>query len=110
VSFNFSIEGFSFSFGDGGFSVGPSRPSGTARACFYEDVNFRGDSFCLRPGQSLRSLGDWNDEISSIDLSGGAEALVCEDATADCSLKTLCGGPRSGGRLSWRRPLLRARC
>jgi uncharacterized protein YgiM (DUF1202 family) len=79
VSFSFSIEGFSFSFGDGGFSVGPSRPSSTARVCFYEDVNFRGDSFCLRPGQSLRSLGNWNDEISSIDVSGGAEALVCED-------------------------------
>jgi uncharacterized protein YraI len=80
VSFSFSIEGFSFSFGDSGFSVGPSRPSSTARVCFYEHVNFGGDSFCLRPGQSLRSLGAWNDEISSIDVRGGAEALVCEDA------------------------------
>jgi len=79
VSVSFSIEGFSFSFGDGSFSVGPSRPSSAARACFYEDANYRGDHFCLRPGQSLRTLGSWNDEISSIDLSGGAEALVCED-------------------------------
>jgi len=79
VSVSFSIEGFSFSFGDGSFSVGPSRPSSAARVCFYEDVNYRGDSFCLRPGQNLRTLGNWNDEISSINVSGGAEALVCED-------------------------------
>ncbi len=83
VSFSFSIEGFSFSFGDGSFSVGPSRPSSTARVCFYEDVNFRSNRFCLRPGQSLRSLGDWNDEISSIDVSGGAEALVSEHVRYD---------------------------
>lgn len=79
VSVSFSIEGFSFSFGGGNFSVGSSRPSNTARVCFFEDVNYRGDSFCLRPGQSLRTLGNWNDEISSINVSGSAEALVCED-------------------------------
>jgi len=78
VSLSFSIEGFSFSFGDGSFSIGTSRPSSTARVCFYEDVNYGGDRFCLRPGQSLRALGDWNDEISSINVNGGAEALVCE--------------------------------
>ncbi|WP_420828370.1 SH3 domain-containing protein [Devosia salina] len=78
VSLSFSIEGFSFSFGDGGFSIDPAPSSSTARVCFYEDVNFRGDGFCLRPGQNLRSLGDWNDEISSIDVRAGAEALVCE--------------------------------
>lgn len=75
----FSIEGFSLSFGDGSFSFRSSRPSRLARACFYEDVNFGGDGFCLRPGQTMNSLGDWNDQISSIDIQGGAEALVCAD-------------------------------
>lgn len=80
ISFGFSIEGFNFSFGGGSFTVGPTPPSSTARVCFYQEVGYRGDGFCLLPGQSLSSLGSWNDEISSIDVRGGAQALVCEDA------------------------------
>jgi uncharacterized protein YraI len=85
VSIQFSIPGFSISIGDGGFDFDrpgrPGRPGfpGTRdRVCFYEHVDFGGDSFCVRPGERLRALGDWNDRISSIRVRGDAEALVCE--------------------------------
>jgi hypothetical protein len=41
-------------------------------ACFYRDINFRGEYFCLRAGEVVESLpGDMNDEISSIRTFGG---------------------------------------
>ena len=82
VSIGFSVPGFSFQIGNGGFDIRPDRPGRPGRndqVCFYEDNNFRGDSFCARPGERLRSLGNWNDEISSIRVRGNAEALVCQD-------------------------------
>lgn len=79
VSFSFSIPGFSFYIGDGrDFDFRPIRPDYRSRVCFYEHVNYGGDRFCLRPGQSRRTLGEWNDEISSIRVFGNAEAQVCE--------------------------------
>jgi len=56
----------------------PDRPR-NARVCFYEDFNYNGRSFCARPGQGDRRLGNWNDRISSIRVFGGASAYVCED-------------------------------
>ncbi|MHB1166743.1 MAG: SH3 domain-containing protein [Candidatus Nanopelagicales bacterium] len=79
ISLSFGIPGFTITFGDGGFGTRPPRPGTTARVCFYEDVNYGGDRFCMRPGESLRRLGSWNDEISSIRVFGGAEALACRD-------------------------------
>ena len=82
VSVSFSIPGFSFSIGDGDFDrPRPSRPDRPGRGdqvCFYEHVNYGGDSFCARPGERIRSLGAWNDRISSIRVRGFAEAQVCE--------------------------------
>lgn len=79
VSIQFSIPGFSLSFGDRGFFIDrPPRRDRRDRVCFYEHVNYEGDRFCMRPGQRERSLGAWNDRISSIRVRGGAEALVCE--------------------------------
>lgn len=80
VDIEFSIPGFSFSIGDGRdrWTGRPGRPGRGGQVCFYEDVNYRGDQFCMRPGQSRSSLGNWNDEISSIRVRGGAEARVCE--------------------------------
>ncbi|WP_421759270.1 SH3 domain-containing protein [Devosia sp.] len=82
VSIGFSVPGFSFQIGNGGFDIRPDRPTRPGRndqVCFYEDNNFRGDSFCARPGERLSSIGNWNDEISSIRVRGNAEALVCQD-------------------------------
>jgi Peptidase inhibitor family I36 len=56
---------------------GPEPRSG---ACFYEDVNFRGDYFCLSAGSSLRALSPgMNDRISSIRVFGNAEVRIYED-------------------------------
>lgn len=80
VNIGFSIPGFSFQIGNGGFDIRPGRPGrpGRDQVCFYERPNFRGDSFCARPGDDIARLGSWNDEISSIRVSGDARALVCE--------------------------------
>lgn len=76
VSIQLSIPGFSISVGDGDFFPGPI--VGGGRVCFYEHINYGGDRFCMSSGQSRRSLGDWNDEISSIRVYDDAEALVCQ--------------------------------
>ncbi|WP_055045343.1 peptidase inhibitor family I36 protein [Devosia sp. A16] len=81
VSIGFNVPGFSFQIGSGGFDIRPGRPGGNRdRVCFYEDTNFRGDSFCARPGERLARLGRWDDTIRSIEVRGDAQALVCERA------------------------------
>lgn len=81
VSIGFNVPGFSFQIGSGGFDIRPGRPGGSRdRVCFYEDTNFRGDSFCARPGERLARLGRWDDTIRSIEVRGDAEAMVCERA------------------------------
>jgi len=48
-------------------------------ACFYIDADYRGDSFCLNSGQSLRSVENrFNDQISSIRIFGRARVVVYE--------------------------------
>lgn len=84
VSIGFSVPGFSFQFGSGGFDLRPGRPIRERdRACFYERSNFRGDSFCARPGERLARLGRWDREISSIQIQGDAEVLICERTNFD---------------------------
>jgi uncharacterized protein YraI len=80
VSVGFSVPGFSFQVGNGGFDVRPGRPGrpGRDEVCFYSRANFNGDSFCAKPGDDIARLGRWDDEISSIRIRGDARALVCE--------------------------------
>lgn len=80
VNIGFSVPGFSFQIGNGGFDIRPGRPvrPGRDEVCFYERPNFRGDSFCAEPGDDIARLGRWNDQISSIRVRGDARALVCE--------------------------------
>jgi hypothetical protein len=78
VGISFSIPGFSFSIGDPGFDRRPIRPGRGSQVCFFEDINYGGDSFCARSGENIASLGRWNDRISSIRVRGDADALVCE--------------------------------
>jgi hypothetical protein len=78
VGISFNIPGFRIEFGDTDFDHRPRGRGRGHRVCFYEHVNYEGDSFCMRPGERTRSLGDWDDEISSIRVRGDAEALVCE--------------------------------
>jgi uncharacterized protein YraI len=101
---NFNIPGFNFSIGEGGFDRPdrPNRPNRPGRdrdeVCFYEDVNFGGDSFCARPGERIRSLGQWNDRISSIRVRGDAQALVCEHDGFDGRCVTVNRNARDLGR------------
>ena len=85
---------FSFSFGVGGdgkpsISIGIGNqpkpkplpePVEEDQVCFYRNANFNGPSFCVEPGDSDDALsGNWNDSISSIEVFGNADVLVCRD-------------------------------
>jgi Peptidase inhibitor family I36 len=49
-------------------------------ACFYKDINYRGDYFCVPRGSSVRQVPrGTNDKISSIRLFGGATVTVYRD-------------------------------
>jgi len=68
--------------GGGGIGPGPSN----RQACFYESPNFRGRSFCARPGESDSNLGSWNNRISSIAIRGFTTVQVCTDRRfTDCT-------------------------
>ena len=50
-------------------------------ACFYEDVNFRGDYFCVGQGERLTSLpSGMGDKISSVRVFGSSEVTVFRDS------------------------------
>jgi Peptidase inhibitor family I36 len=49
-------------------------------ACFFEDRDFGGRYFCVRPGDDLRSIpSGMNDRVSSIRLLGVSEVTVFRD-------------------------------
>ena len=80
-----------------GFTIGPSGPSlsincGDAppppapppppdeeevQACFYVGANLTGASFCMDEGTKNSLNGTFNDKISSVELTGGAQATLC---------------------------------
>lgn len=86
---------FSFSFGVGAdgkpsFSIGvgnggpviveDDEEDEDPEVCFYKSKNFQGSALCTEPGDSDDSLpGTWDNNISSIEVFGGAEVLVCRD-------------------------------
>jgi hypothetical protein len=50
------------------------------KVCFYVDENYRGDSFCANPGESMRNIGErFNDRISSIRIPRGVEVTIFDD-------------------------------
>jgi hypothetical protein len=52
-----------------------------AGVCFFENKNFRGRYFCVRPGERLQSLpAGMGDEISSLRIVGGVEVTVFRDS------------------------------
>ena len=56
------------------------RPYPRAGACFFTDSDFRGNRFCVRLGDRLGRLpGNFGDNISSIQLFGGARVVVFND-------------------------------
>src|SRR5271156_985505 len=56
------------------------RPYPKAGACFFTNAGFGGNRFCVRRGDRLPSLpGNFGDNISSIQLFGGARVVVLND-------------------------------
>jgi hypothetical protein len=49
-------------------------------ACFYEDANFQGNSFCVNAGETLQAMPrGMNDRVSSIRTFGRSEVTVYRD-------------------------------
>ena len=48
-------------------------------ACFYSDIEFRGEAICLAAGQDAASLGEMGDRIRSIEIIGNAQTQVFND-------------------------------
>jgi hypothetical protein len=48
-------------------------------ACFYKEPGFQGAFFCLHRGESLDSMGNYGDKISSIRVFGNARVAVFDD-------------------------------
>lgn len=81
VPFSFGMTmgpgGPTISFGVGDAPVPPPAPP---QACFFKGPNYTGESFCAVPGESDGGMaGGWNDNISSVSLSGGAKVKLCVD-------------------------------
>ena len=61
-------------------------------ACFYMDSDYRGDSFCMNAGESLRNVEDrYNDKISSVRVFGNAQVIVYEHDNFGGASRTLTG-------------------
>jgi len=57
-----------------------SRPNPRRGACFYTSYGFQGNHFCVRGGDSLPRLpGNFGDNISSIQIFGGARVQIFND-------------------------------
>ena len=55
-------------------------PTPGSGVCFYNDANFRGEYFCAKPGEDIRSMPPgMNDRISSIRIFGNTEVTVFRD-------------------------------
>lgn len=53
--------------------------TGPTRVCFYDRPNFRGDSFCLRPGNGNDDLGNWRNRIASVAMMGSQSGSLSVD-------------------------------
>jgi hypothetical protein len=73
-----------------------------AGACFFEDTNFRGRHFCVRPGDRLRSLpAGMGDQISSLRVIGPAEVTVFRDSDMRGRSARFIGDVRNLKREGW---------
>ena len=57
-----------------------TEPMPRVGVCFFEDANFRGQYFCLGPGEEMAQMPrDMNDKISSVRIIGNVEVTVYLD-------------------------------
>lgn len=90
--------GFGFHIGPGGPSVSigvgePDIPT-TGQVCFFSDTRYRGRSFCVEEGNSIRDLSDWGDEISSFRNPDGLDVTVCTRTRFRGDCRTYSSGDR----------------
>src|SRR4051794_20881932 len=58
-----------------------SGPVPRAGVCFFEDIEFRGERFCVAPGEDMSQVPrEMNDKISSLRVIGNVEVMVFKDA------------------------------
>jgi uncharacterized protein YraI len=69
----------------------------TSEACFFERANYRGDSFCVEEGDSLRRLNRWQ-EVGSIENRDGLRVRVCTDENLRGQCRVYTSGSRDLGR------------
>jgi hypothetical protein len=60
----------------------PGGPNwGNSGACFYKEINFGGEYFCMKRGETNANLPPgYNDRISAIKVFGGARVTVYNDS------------------------------
>jgi hypothetical protein len=62
------------------FIWGRRQTTTTSGACFFDQPNFRGRSFCVDQGRALNNLPPgFNDRIQSIQVLGGSEVQIFND-------------------------------
>ncbi|ODT70067.1 MAG: hypothetical protein ABS75_14650 [Pelagibacterium sp. SCN 63-23] len=91
ISFGFTIggpDGPQISIGVGNQPQQPPRPPRPRppviqpvydEVCFFDRTRFRGDSFCMDAGESIRDLRGWTDRISSFENRDGLTVQVCTE-------------------------------
>ncbi len=89
ISFGFTISSngnFTFGLGVAERPYNPyhphrlPRPPSVQKVCFYKGANFTGAKYCVNTGVSDNMLpSNWNNKISSIKLSGGANVQICRN-------------------------------
>ena len=68
----------SISCGDAPLPPAPPAPPAAAEACLYTGNNFNGDDLCVGVGVRNALNATFNNKISSIELNGGAKAMLCD--------------------------------
>jgi uncharacterized protein YraI len=70
----------SISCGDAPLPPAPPAPPApaAAEACLYTGNNFNGDDLCVGVGVRNALTATFNNKISSIELNGGAKAMLCD--------------------------------
>jgi hypothetical protein len=74
--------------GNPGYGHRPPRPGGpnwgNAGACFYKEIHYGGEYFCMRRGESYPNLPPgYNDRISSVKIFNHAEVTIYNDSNFD---------------------------
>jgi hypothetical protein len=80
-----------------------NRPNPRSGACFYTSAPFQGNHFCVRAGDRLPQLpGNFGDNISSIQVFGGARVRIFNDRNFSGGSRAVAGSVPDLRRLPFR--------